>query len=119
MNTQLHLLRGRGNLLLEKAILDSRPIWRSETTKNIAKLLGVPLQNLANWRVRDQGPISFKAPKGRGNKILYNVNDVLSWLTQYRPWEINRMWLLERGLVPPDATEDHTTWAKSAIFGPN
>lgn len=82
-----------------QAIRCSSPIWHYVTTRELAKILGVTVQALANWRVRDIGPPSRSASRGAGNKRLYRIDEVLSWLTGREAWTYTRDWLLARGIA--------------------
>lgn len=101
---------------IDALLRSSAPPWHGVRSRIIAKWLGVSLQVLANWRVRDVGPASIKAPKGCGNKMLYRPDEVAAWLTggQVQKWELAAEWLARRGLAPssksPAATEDVVAW---------
>lgn len=43
-------------------------------------MLGVSLQVLANWRVRQSGPVFQPVGSFKGNKTYYRLDDLLSWL---------------------------------------
>jgi len=84
----------------------SRPPWRSVTTRVACAMLGVPHQSLANWRLRGLGPKSRRAPRGGGNKVLYRPDEVASWLSEGRlePWEVSAAWLVSKGLLTGEAS---------------
>jgi hypothetical protein len=86
------------------------PPWRPVPSRELARLLGVSLQTLANWRVRDKGPGSEPRVRGKGNRIFYRPDEVASWLLHRKvaPWEICRDWLKERGLMVDEATVEST-----------
>lgn len=75
-------------------------------------MLGVSLQSLANWRVRETGPEPEPIRRGRGNKMFYRPDKVLSWLVDDRePWEFSRDWLLNRKLdVVGGLDRESTAW---------
>jgi hypothetical protein len=91
------------------------PPWRLIPSRDVAKLLGVSLQVLANWRVRGSGPPYDATVRGRGNKIFYRVADVLAWAAQQRGeqvegWEICRDWIEARGVKLEDPTPEAVYW---------
>lgn len=101
---------------IDSLLRSSVPPWHGVRSRIIARWLGVSLQVLANWRVRDIGPSSIKAPKGSGNRMLYRPDEVAIWLTdgQIQAWELAEEWLERRGLAPasscPDAISDVVAW---------
>ncbi|WP_412094048.1 helix-turn-helix domain-containing protein [Alloyangia pacifica] len=101
--------------LFELALTSDRPVWSPLTTRELAKLLGVSVQVLANWRVRDIGPPSRPAPRGRGHRRHYRLDEVLSWLTGQPSWKFNRAWLVGRGLAPDDADAAYVEWATGVL----
>ncbi|SFE00276.1 helix-turn-helix domain-containing protein [Salipiger profundus] len=105
----------RAEQLSNDALDSSTPIWRPLTSRDLSKLLGVSVQVLANWRVRDLGPPHHPARRGQGHKRFYRMDQVLAWLTERPSWEFGRAWLLRRGLAPDDADEAYVEWA-SDIF---
>lgn len=73
-------------------------------------MLGVSLQSLANWRVRESGPNPEPPVSGKGNRVFYRPDEVTSWLVDrsVAPWEVSYAWLERRGLVVEPATEQST-----------
>ena len=88
------------------------PLWRPISSRQLAALLGVSLQSLANWRVRGYGPPYLPHITGTGNKIYYRPDEVLAWLSggTVEPWEFVRDWLAERDLQGTPATQESTKW---------
>lgn len=88
------------------------PPWRPISSRELAQVLGVSLQSLANWRVRKTGPEPEPMRRGRGNKIYYRPDKVLSWLLEDREsWEFSRDWLLNRNLdVLGGLDRESTAW---------
>lgn len=86
--------------ITEFFIKSRTPPWRPITSRALAKVLGVSLQSLANWRVRECGPEAEPWKKGKGNRTFYRPDKVLSWIGdgQQEPWEFCRLWLQNRGL---------------------
>jgi len=94
------------------------PPWRPMASRELAGLLGVSLQSLANWRVRGSGPEPEPPMKGKGNRTFYRPDKVLSWLegTDKEPWEYSRDWLLKRGLdVAGGLDRESTAWMIDGI----
>lgn len=91
------------------------PVWRPISTREMAKFLGTNVQTLANWRVRDQGPRYAFAKRGKGNKCVYRLSDVLEWLSGRPSWEFDGEWLAYRGLGPEELDLDYIEWAKSGL----
>lgn len=92
---------------------DATPPWRTISSRQLASLLGVSLQTLANWRVRGTGPQTAPLKKGRGNKVFYRRDAVLAWLCEdaVEPWEFCRDWLAEREItVLGVPTQESTEW---------
>ncbi|MFY0311600.1 helix-turn-helix domain-containing protein [Leisingera sp. D0M16] len=108
-------LETRASQLEAAAISSSIPIWRPLTSRELSKALGISVQVLANWRVRDQGPPSRPAPRGKGNRRLYRMDEVLAWLTGRPAWVFARSWLATRGLAPGDCGEEDVDWVVNII----
>lgn len=49
------------------------------TSDNVADLIGVQRQTLADWRYRGGGPAFFK----RGRFIRYRYSDVMAWMGRH------------------------------------
>lgn len=95
---------------IDAMLASSAPPWKGVSSRAMARRLGVSLQVLANWRVRDVGPEHERAPRGRGNKMLYRPDMVAAWLADGtpQPWEFTADWLQRRGMSPPTWTEAST-----------
>jgi hypothetical protein len=94
------------------------PPWRLISSRELAKLLGVSLQSLANWRLRGKGPVAEPPVKGRGNRIYYQRAQVLSWLSRFTEsprgsWEFSSDWLSAAGLPQPVPSEELTDYLVS------
>ncbi|MDP1627648.1 MULTISPECIES: hypothetical protein [Pseudomonadota] len=79
------------------------PPWRPTPSRQLADILGVSLQSLANWRVRGTGPVPEPHKKGQGNRMMYRPDVVMSWLSDFagkhaEPWEFNQLWLFNQRL---------------------
>ena len=106
-------LQDQAYAVADTAIRTDDPIWRPLPTREIARRLGVSIQVLANWRVRDLGPRAHSRRKGEGNKTYYRMDEVLEWLSGRESWQYDRDWLVVRGLAPADADRDYVEWASS------
>jgi len=54
------------------------------TPQAIEKIFSIPVQTLANWRWKDEGPDYYKTGKGKGARIIYKREDVEEWLESRR-----------------------------------
>ncbi|WP_417725736.1 helix-turn-helix transcriptional regulator [Salipiger sp.] len=115
MQNLKHLLADRAECLASEAMSNPDPIWRLLTTRELSKVLGVSVQVLANWRVRDLGPPYRHARPREGHKCFYRMDEVLQWLTGRPAWEFSRSWLAHRGLAPADAEQDYVEWAEGCF----
>ena len=105
----------RYSSLLANAMASTTPIWRLIPSRQMARILGITIQTLANWRVREQGPRFSHAAKGKGNKVLYRMSDVLEWLSARPSWEFEGEWLAQKGLGPEELDRDYTEWVKTLM----
>lgn len=73
------------------------PPWAYIRSTELARLCGVSMQTVWNWRVRNQGPPSVQ---DRGRRHWYRLADVQSWLDKgtTKPDEIIIEWLATRYL---------------------
>ncbi|PHS25516.1 MAG: hypothetical protein COA85_06905 [Robiginitomaculum sp.] len=67
--------------------------WLVVSSLELADMLGVHLQTIANWQIRKQGPQS--EPKGhwRGNRRYFSIASIMAWLEDKEPWEIYQEWI--------------------------
>ncbi len=105
----------RYSSLLANAMASSTPIWRPIPSRQMARILGITIQTLANWRFREQGPRFSHAAKGKGNKVLYRMSDVLEWLSAKPSWEFEGEWLAHKGLGPEELDRDYIEWVKTLM----
>ena len=87
--------------------LFDRPPWHAVSSLELAAALGVSLQTIANWRIRNVGPAPIVKGLFRGNRSYYTAETVLTWLSnlQGRPrdgWTFSRDFLLQ--IFPSVAT---------------
>lgn len=70
------------------------PPWGYVRSSELARLCGVSMQTVWNWRVRGQGPTSIQ---DRSRRNWYRLADVQSWLEKDRsPHDIIITWIHER-----------------------
>lgn len=91
------------------AALDLTP-WDVLSSRELASLLGVSIQVLANWRIRDTGPAPAPAQCFRGNRTYYPVYEIEAWRRGVEPWEMVRDWLRERYIFPKPLETEEQTW---------
>lgn len=97
---------------LRETLLDrTTPIWRPLSTVEFARLTGISVQTLSNWRMRGNGPPFFH--EGKARRCMYRPHDLLGWLTGSPSWHFIRAWAVRRGLAPEDADEAFTDWLQT------
>lgn len=83
--------------------------WDVLSSRELAALLGVSIQVLANWRIRNRGPAPAPAKCFKGNRTYYPVFEVEAWQRGVEPWEVLCNWLRKRFIIEnPIETEDRT-----------
>ena len=105
----------RTEALLRHLENSNLPPWRPVPSRTLAKLLGVSLQVLANWRVRETGPKYLPRQKGKGNRLFYRLDDVMAWLSRElgsskEPWEFDRDWLDVREMRVHSPSKEAIEW---------
>ena len=78
----------------------SSPPWLPVRSREMAGLLEVSLQTLANWRSRGTGPTPEEHVRGQGNRTFYRPDVVIAWLFRLmeesvEPWKISHDWITE------------------------
>jgi hypothetical protein len=87
------------------AAMDSNlPPWRPIPSRAAARLLGVTLNSLAQWRMREVGPKSEPWLRGGGNRVYYRPDRLAEWLSDGRcaAWQFSGWWLQAKGLASSD-----------------
>ena len=97
------------NASASAAALELTP-WDVLSSRELAALLGVSIQVLANWRIRDTGPAPAPAERFRGNRTYYPVCEVEAWSRCIEPWEVVRDWLTVRFIFPKYLETEERTW---------
>lgn len=67
--------------------------WQVLSRLQLSRAIGVHLQTLANWDIRDKGPKPTPRGTWRQNKIYYPIANVIAWLDQKPVWEVYQEWL--------------------------
>lgn len=67
--------------------------WQVVSRLQLARAIGIHLQTVANWNIRDKGPAP--TPKGtwKQHKCYYPIASVIAWLDQRPIWEVYQEWL--------------------------
>lgn len=104
----------------ETLLSSSSPPWRSISSRTLARVLGVSLQTLANWRVRDAGPPCEGYRRGAGNKVFYRPDKVMTWLKAQvgatsEPWEHSFAWLVKHGLADKEVSQKRMEFLISQV----
>lgn len=83
------------------AIDSPLPPWRPIPSRSAAQLLGIKLQTLANWRMRDLGPVFEPWQAGRGNRVYYRPDRIAAWLSGRHDagWLLSGRWLQAKGII--------------------
>lgn len=91
--------------------------WDVLSSVELADLLCVSLQVLANWRVRHKRPHPVAAGHFRGNRTYYRIDEVTAWLhseegRSVAPWQVVAQWLQQQFCtLPLPANEEGNVWA--------
>lgn len=83
---------------LRVSSLANQPPWLFVTSAELAKALGIHIQTLSNWRLREVGPTPAPSSWFRGRPIRYNLAHVWTWASaeagvSAAPWTFNGTWL--------------------------
>ena len=85
-----------------------RPPWHVVSSRELAKFLGVSLQSLCNWRVREVGPDPEPFTNYRGNRCHYRVDKVITWLFEQEgraPISHSALWRAYLANIFPDMAD--------------
>ena len=91
--------------MLENLRTAPAPPWRPIPSRLLAVRMGIGVQALANWRIRDNGPPYEPYLRGQGNRTFYRPDTVLEWLSvrvdRHQPaWTFVWQWLERHAIVP-------------------
>ena len=75
--------------------IGNRKPWEYVTSAELAKILGVHLQTINNWKLREVLPKpAANNPRLRGNKNYYGVDTIKAWLAGQTMEEFYTQWLV-------------------------
>lgn len=75
---------------------DDLPPWSVISSRELASVLGVHLQTINNWNIRDILPKPVKHCRLRGNKNYYRISSIKAWLTGENEADIVWGWAAQR-----------------------
>jgi hypothetical protein len=83
---------------LKVSTLSNQPPWLFVTSAELAKALGVHIQTLSNWRLRERGPTPAPSTWFKGRPARYNAAHVWAWASEEAgmpatPWRFSAAWL--------------------------
>lgn len=83
---------------LRASKFQNQPPWLFVTSAELSKALGVHIQTLSNWRLRERGPTPAPSTWFKGRPSRYNLAHVWTWAAQeagesVQPWTFNAAWL--------------------------
>jgi hypothetical protein len=92
-----------------------RAPWHVLSARELAHLLGVSLQVLANWRVRAKGPAPSPSSDYPGNRTFYRVSAIDAWLRGLQgecvdEWQVTAEWLMQQYIFPVPLQCEERTW---------
>ncbi len=75
--------------------VEKRPPWGTVTSRELSKILGVSLQTINNWKMRDILPAPEPSHKHKGNVNRYRICKVRAWLEDKDDGQIQWDWINE------------------------
>lgn len=72
---------------------ERRPTWSVVSSVELAKVLNVSHQNLANLKLRGYLPAPVTDNKLKGNKNYFRISSIRSWLENKSEFEIHADWV--------------------------
>jgi len=91
-----------------------RPPWDVLSSTELADILGLSFQVLANWRIRNKGPRPEPRQNFRGNRTYYRVYEIERWLGGLENsdgWRVVAKWLMEKYFFPEPLQDEQRTWS--------
>lgn len=91
----------------------NRPPWDVLSSAELADILGISIQVLANWRIRKRGPTPEPRKHFRGNKTYYRVFEIERWLRGLEvtdAWRVVAEWLMLKYFFPEPLETPERTW---------
>ena len=74
---------------------EKRAPWCSVTSRELSNILGVSLQTINNWKMRNILPLPEESHKHKGNVNRYKVSKIKSWLEGKNEEQIQWDWINE------------------------
>lgn len=72
---------------------ERRPTWSVVSSAELAKIINVHLQTIANWRCRSILPPSVKHSRLNANKCYFRISEIRAWLENRTEEEIHWEWI--------------------------
>ena len=99
---------------------DDMPPWHVISTRELARLLGVGVQVLGEWRARSIGPTPEPEGiyrRGQGNKRWYRINEIMRWYDSLQgidrqPWEYEKDFLKRSLRIEENLSEPQVEYLK-------
>ena len=90
-----------------------RPSWNYVTSAELAKILGVHLQTINNWKLRGILPEpEINNRSLRGNKNYYKISTIRAWLENKTEDQVHTEWAAEHLGIPITAPEQIQYYSK-------
>lgn len=81
---------------------EKRAPWSTVTSRELSKILGVSLQSINNWKMRDILPAPEPSQNHKGNVNRYRISRIRAWLESQSEEQIQWDWINEHmNLDPP------------------
>lgn len=94
---------------------DRRPTWSVVSSAELAQILGVHLQTINNWKVRNILPAPVKDIRLKGNKNYFRISEIRAWL-ENRP-EVDIHWEWIKSHIPYDIeTPDQAEFVVRKVY---
>lgn len=72
---------------------ERRPTWSLVSSVELARILGVHLQTINNWKLRGILPSPEPQKRGAGNRNWYRISKIRSWLETRSEEDIHWSWI--------------------------
>lgn len=79
-----------------------RPTWSVISSRELAEVLGVHLQTISNWSLREVLPAPVRHKRLWANKNYYRISQIRAWLEGRPEIDIHREWAA-RSIAPSAA----------------
>ncbi len=74
---------------------EKRPAWATVTSRELSQILGVSLQTINNWKMREFLPEPEPFDLYKGNKNRYRISKIRAWLEGVSEDKIEIAWVRE------------------------